>query len=161
MNSFNINNTKREKNRIVYLINELLEDLSSQIPLNETIIVIIKNGEIEDYDYQNVEFESNDHKIYHEPIVLYQDEDFYISTIKETLFLFFHLTNQEIPYASAVLMAIRHILGISQLEFAKELGITKQAYFQMEKGNRPVSKNVIKKICLLDEFDEQDFKEKK
>lgn len=150
--------SNREKNRIIYLINELLEDLANYIPLNETIAVITKNGEIEDYDYQ---LDFNDDDAYHEPIIIYSDEEYYISTIKDTLFWFFHLINDDKPYASNVLIAIRHILRLSQIDFANELGITKQAYFNMEKGIRPVSKNVIEKICSLKEFEKEDFIQKK
>lgn len=148
---------KRQKNRVTYLINELLEDLANFIPLEQKIVVIIKDGEYEDYEHVEYDAEND----VHEPIVIYSDEEYYISTIKETLFLFFALVNDNVPYASAVLTAIRHIYGISQQEMANQLGITRQALSQMEKGDRSVSKNVIKKICLLDDFDEQDFKEKK
>lgn len=53
-----------------------------------------------------------------------------------------------------------HINRATLSRMENGLGIAKQFYNQMETGSRPVSKNVIEKISMLDYFSENDFKKK-
>lgn len=157
----------REINRITYLINELLADFSSGLPLNSKIVIIYdKNGNIEDYDMlgdvnddgmDNILFDEED---IHLPFVAYEDEKYEKTDRKTALIYFLSYIHPELPYNACVLKAIRLIFDLSQVDMANRLGITKQALFKMENGVIPVSKNVIEKISLLDNFSKNDFKKK-
>lgn len=47
------------------------------------------------------------------------------------------------------LIGIRLANGFTQVEMAKQLGISKQAYSKMENSESKVSKNVREKACLI------------
>ncbi|AXF52130.1 MAG: HTH_XRE protein [Podoviridae sp. ctcf755] len=159
--------SNREINRITYLINEILADFSSGVPLNSKIVIIYdKNGNIEDYDMlddvnddgmDNILFDEED---IHLPFIAYEDEEYEETDRKTALIYFLSCIHPDLPYNACVLKAIRLIFDLSQQDMANRLEIARQFYNQMENGSRPVSKNVIEKIAMLDNFSENDFKKK-
>lgn len=141
-------NLTREQNRVLYLVNEMLQDMSSFVPLDRKIVIIYNDrNEIEDYDYPNLDGEKKENINVH--FAIYEREVGEETTLKQAFFYFLSIINPNLPYESVVLLGIRLICGLSQVEMARKIGITKQAFFTMETGKRKVSKNVREKICFL------------
>lgn len=139
----------REKNRVLYLVNEMLQDISSFIPLDSKVVIIYNNKkEIEDYDYPEFDGKDIDGEC-HTPYILNEYEEGEETTLKKGFFYLLSFLNPDLPHESVVLLGIRLIQGLTQLELAEKIGISKQAYFNMETGKIKVSQNVKEKVCFL------------
>lgn len=139
----------REKNRVLYLVNEMLQDISSFIPLDSKVVIIYNNKkEIEDYDYPEFDGKDIDGEC-HIPYILNEYEEGEETTLKKAFFYFLSFLNHNLAHDSIVLLGIRLANGLTQVEMAKQLGISKQAYSKMENSESKVSKNVREKACLI------------
>ena len=133
----------REKNRVLYLVNEMLQDISSFVPLDSKLVIVYNDKkEIEDYDYPDLD--GNDLHF-----AIYDGEVGEETTLKKGFFYLLSFLNPDLPHESVVLLGIRLIQGLTQLELAEKIGISKQAYFNMETGKIKVSQNVKEKACLI------------
>lgn len=73
----------REKNRVLYLVNEMLQDISSFIPLDSKVVIIYNNKkEIEDYDYPEFDGKDIDGEC-HIPYILNEYEEGEETTLKK------------------------------------------------------------------------------
>lgn len=136
-------NLDREGNRVLYLVNEMLQDISSFVPLDSKLVIVYNDKkEIEDYDYPDLD--GNDLHF-----SIYDGEVGEETTLKKGFFYLLSFLNPDLPHESVVLLGIRLAQGLSQLDMAKKIGISKQAYFNMETGKIKVSQNVREKVCFL------------
>lgn len=136
-------NLDREGNRVLYLVNEMLQDISSFVPLDSKLVIVYNDKkEIEDYDYPDLD--GNDLHF-----AIYDGEVGEETTLKKGFFYLLSFLNPDLPHESVVLLGIRLAQGLSQLDMAKKIGISKQAYFNMETGKIKVSQNVREKVCFL------------
>ena len=154
-------NLDREGNRVLYLVNEMLQDMSSFVPLDRKIVIIYNDRkEIEDYDYPDFDGEDVDDVDYLNfddeeeeendlHFAIYEGEMGEETTLKEGFFYLLSFLNPDLPHESVVLLGIRLAQGLSQLDMAKKIGISKQAYFNMETGKIKVPQNVREKVCFL------------
>ncbi len=146
-------NLDREGNRVLYLVNEMLQDISSFVPLDSKLVIVYNDKkEIEDYDYPDLD--GNDLHF-----AIYDGEVGEETTLKKGFFYLLSFLNPNLPHESVVLLGIRLIQGLTQLELAEKIGISKQAYFNMETGKIKVSQNVKEKVCFLckDPLDSYNF----
>lgn len=136
-------NLDREGNRVLYLVNEMLQDISSFVPLDSKLVIVYNDKkEIEDYDYPDLD--GNDLHF-----AIYDGEVGEETTLKKAFFYFLSFLNPNLAHDSIVLLGIRLANGFTQVEMAKQLGISKQAYSKMENSESKVSKNVREKACLI------------
>lgn len=137
------------KNRLIYLINEILLDISEDLSINETIVVFKINNKFEDYDI----FFYDD-----EPIISYEDKEFRLMTRKEFLIMLEDELHSKIKHESNVFRCIRLVLDISATEFAKLLDVSRQTVNQIEDGSiSPSLKLKNKAIELCTDFVLEDF----
>lgn len=107
-------NLDREGNRVLYLVNEMLQDISSFVPLDSKLVIVYNDKkEIEDYDYPDLD--GNDLHF-----AIYDGEVGEETTLKKGFFYLLSFLNPDLPHESVVLLGIRLIQGLTQLELAEK-----------------------------------------
>lgn len=127
-----------QKSNFENLIEEFLKDINAGISLTQKANFIYNDsGIITGYTYDNVI----------EGIEL-----------KKCIFILMNKLHPNSSYAVNVLESIRLIQGMNSSEFARMIGVSKQAYSCLKERKTISPRATIKKICiLLTDFNENDF----
>jgi Helix-turn-helix. len=94
------------------------------------------------------------YKLYNEGVIAEVDEEICdLNILAKQLIDANYSLNTNLKYSTIALKMIREIEDLTIDEFAKKCGFSKQFISQIENETRPISKNLIKKIQIIFEWD--------